>query len=64
MAVLETVRRQGIGTELVRAALREAVAADYPLAVLGPTPESQRLYERLGFRLFAGVAETYHVWFD
>jgi GNAT superfamily N-acetyltransferase len=43
--------RQGIGTAMTRAMLEEARRVGYGVAVLGPTPESRPMYERLGFVL-------------
>jgi GNAT superfamily N-acetyltransferase len=44
-------QRAGIGSALVAHWRREALAAGCEVGVLGPTPDSQGFYERLGFTL-------------
>jgi hypothetical protein len=51
--------KQGIGTAITLAPLREARALGYRVAVLAPTPESQNMYRRIGFVLHDGVDEWY-----
>ena len=50
VGTIPEVRRQGIGTALVRHALHEARAAGYRVALLTPTDMSIRIYQRLGFQ--------------
>jgi len=49
ISVKEEARRQSIGTALALTALREARTSGYRVAVLGPTPDSFRMYQRIGF---------------
>jgi GNAT superfamily N-acetyltransferase len=49
VSVKEHARHKGIGTALALAALREARTSGYRVAVLGPTPDSFRMYQRIGF---------------
>jgi GNAT superfamily N-acetyltransferase len=51
LAVVPSQRRRGIGTALTMFRLREARRLGCRLAVLGPSPESRPLYERLNFSL-------------
>jgi GNAT superfamily N-acetyltransferase len=44
-------RRRGVGTAMTRAVLEEARRLGARVGVLGPTPESRSMYERLGFVL-------------
>ena len=57
--VIPEVRRQGIGTAITVAPLLEAHRAGYQLAVLGPTPEAQSMYRRIGFELFPQHGKCY-----
>jgi GNAT superfamily N-acetyltransferase len=59
--VVSPMQRQGIGTALTLAALQEARQLQYRLAVLGPTPESIKMYERLGFVLHRSVQVSYYL---
>lgn len=58
------VRGLGIGTAVVLAPLLEARARGYRVAVLGPTPQSQRMYQRIGFVLYASSFVGYTLWVD
>ena len=49
--VAPALRRRGVGTAMTRAVLEEARGLGYRIGVLGPTPESRSMYERLGFVL-------------
>jgi GNAT superfamily N-acetyltransferase len=49
VAVLEELRRQGIGRALALTRLREARGRGCTGAVLGPSPDGAKLYEALGF---------------
>lgn len=51
LAVRPDVQRSGIGTTLVAHWRREAERLGCDVGVLGPTPDSQAFYERLGFTL-------------
>jgi GNAT superfamily N-acetyltransferase len=51
VGVLENHRGARIGTALVTTVLATAGGLGIQYAVLGPTPESRPLYERLGFTL-------------
>ena len=42
-------RHRGVGTTMTRAVLEEARRLGARVGVLGPTPESRSMYERLGF---------------
>jgi predicted GNAT family acetyltransferase len=57
--VIPWARRRGIGTAVTLSALQEARAAGYQLAVLGPSPEGYRMYERMGFKAHTGIQEWY-----
>ena len=50
VATLEPWRRQGIGTEMMRALHTRALNDGYPGTVLAALPDGQALYERLGYR--------------
>jgi predicted N-acetyltransferase YhbS len=49
LAVPPSERRQGVGSALTLARLKEAAARGCDLAVLAPTPDGAELYEALGF---------------
>ena len=49
VVVVPARRRRGLGRALALARLHDARARGCRTAVLGPTPESRRLYEPLGF---------------
>ncbi|ADV61725.1 GCN5-related N-acetyltransferase [Isosphaera pallida ATCC 43644] len=51
VGVRSTRRRQGFGTAMTVAAVREGIRRGATLAVLRANPLSQPLYERLGFRV-------------
>ena len=59
VSVLPPFQRQGIGAALTLAALDAARHAGHEIAVLGPSPQGQPLYERLGFELFSGASNCY-----
>ncbi|GHO96531.1 hypothetical protein KSF_065790 [Reticulibacter mediterranei] len=59
--VVSHMQRQGIGTAMTLAALHEARQLDYRLAVLGPTPISIKMYERLGFVLHHSTQVCYYL---
>ena len=52
-------QRRGVGTAMTRAALLEAHELGYRVGVLGPTPESRSMYERLGFVLHRQALPMY-----
>ena len=52
-------RGQGVGTAMTRAVLEEAHRLGYQVGVLGPTPESRSMYERLGFMLHRQALPMY-----
>jgi GNAT superfamily N-acetyltransferase len=58
MGVAPDERRRGIGSALVRAVLALGRAAGCEVATLNATPDGERLYATLGFRL-VGVAQTW-----
>jgi len=60
VGTLPEVQRQGIGTALTLMPLRDARTLGYRLSVLGPTRESQRMYQRIGFELFPGTSADYY----
>lgn len=64
VAVLPPFRRCGIGSALTLTPLRDAQAAGYAIGVLGPSPEGQPMYRRLGFELFASPFVGYALWLD
>lgn len=51
LAVAPPARRAGVGSALVRHALRAGAAAGLPRALLAPTPATVPFYEALGFAL-------------
>ena len=59
IGVLPEARQKGIGTALTLAPLRDARTLGYRLGVLGPTHESQRMYQRIGFELFPSTSVDY-----
>ena len=54
-------QRRGVGTAMTRAVLEEARKLGYRVGVVGPTPESRSMYERLGFVLHRQALPTYHL---
>lgn len=58
VATLPNARRQGIAGNLLSLALREAQAAGFSIATLTATPEGQRIYTQLGFRV-CGLLEQW-----
>ena len=62
VSVLPSFRRRGIGTALTLTALQVARREGYTVGVLGPSPEGQSLYRRLGFELFPSPFVGYTVW--
>jgi ribosomal protein S18 acetylase RimI-like enzyme len=58
VATMPDARRRGIAGNLLLLALREAQAAGFTSATLTATPEGQRIYERLGFRV-CGLLEQW-----
>lgn len=58
-SVLETARRQGIGTALTVAACRRARELGCRHVVLNATPLGQPVYRRSGFRLLGEVGQTW-----
>lgn len=46
---------------MTRAVLEEASKLGYCVGVVGPTPESRSMYERLGFVLHRQALPTYHL---
>ena len=59
--VVSHMQRQGIGTAMTLAALQEARQLGYRVAVLGPTSESIKMYERLGFVLHRSTQVCYYL---
>jgi predicted N-acetyltransferase YhbS len=59
--VAPTKQRQGVGTAMTRAVLEEASNLGYRVGVVGPTPESRSMYERLGFVLHRQALPMYHL---
>ena len=51
----EAWQRRGVGTAMTLAALRDARALGYELAVLQATQAGSSVYHRLGFRAFCTV---------
>ncbi|MBE3558180.1 MAG: GNAT family N-acetyltransferase [Ktedonobacteraceae bacterium] len=49
--VASHARGRGVGTAMTRAVLEEARKLGARIAVVGPTPQSRSMYERLGFVL-------------
>lgn len=64
VSVLPSFRRQGIGTALTLTALQVARQEGYTVGVLGPSPEGQSLYRRVGFELFPSPFVGYTLWQD
>lgn len=64
VAVLPSFRRRGIGTALTLVAFSAARAAGYAIGVLGPSPEGQPMYRRLGFELFPSPFVGYALWLE
>ena len=60
VGVLPEARWRGIGTAVTLAALWGAKASGYRLGVLGPTRESQSMYERIGFELYPSTSVDYY----
>ncbi len=58
--VLRAYRGMGVGRRLVQAVIAAAAAHFGTLRVRTENPEAGRLYERLGFRPVAGVADCTH----
>ncbi len=54
VVVIASCRRQGLGRALAVVRLQEALARGCRAAVLGPTPESEALYQPLGFTVTPG----------
>ena len=52
-------QRRGVGTAMTRAVLEEASKLGYRVGVVGPTPESRSMYERLGFVLHQQALPMY-----
>src|SRR5437763_7625855 len=52
-------QRRGVGTAMTRAVLEEASKLGYRVGVVGPTPESRSMYERLGFVLHRHALPLY-----
>ena len=57
--VAPTRQRRGVGTAMTRAVLEEARRFGYRVGVVGPTPESRSMYERLGFVLHRQALPMY-----
>lgn len=64
VATAPSALRQGIGTFLVVTALEAARQRGYSVAVLGPTPESERMYVRIGFVRHDGLEAAYYLPLD
>lgn len=64
VAVLPEFRRIGIGTALTLTVLHQAQALSYSMAVLGPSPEGELMYRRLGFELFESPFVGYTLWHE
>lgn len=62
VSVLPAFRRRGVGTALTLTPFHDARAEGYILGVLGPSPEGQPLYEKLGFTLFPSPFVGYTLW--
>jgi GNAT superfamily N-acetyltransferase len=52
-------QRRGVGTAMTKAVLEEARRLGSRVGVLGPTPESRSMYERLGFVLHRQALPMY-----
>jgi len=59
--IVTHMQRQGIGTAMTLAALQEARNLGHRIAVLGPTPQSIKMYERLGFMLHHSTQVSYYL---
>ena len=64
VTTLSEARRRGIGTAIILGPLLEARARGYRVAVLGPTPQSQTMYQRIGFELYDSSFVGYTLWID
>jgi ribosomal protein S18 acetylase RimI-like enzyme len=64
VAVLPELRRRGIGSALTLRPLLAARALGYEVGVLGPSPEGQSMYRRLGFEFFASPFVGHVLWFE
>lgn len=64
VAVLPAFQRRGIGSALTLRPLRYAQTRGYTIAVLGPSPQGQPMYQRLGFELLASPFVGYALWLD
>jgi GNAT superfamily N-acetyltransferase len=62
VTTIPEAQRRGIGTAVVLAPLLDARALGYRVAVLGPTPEAQHMYARMGFELFPSPLVAYSLW--
>ncbi len=60
VGTLPEARRQGIGAAVTHAALADARALGYNMAVLGASEMGEPVYRRLGFVACGGLAE--YVW--
>jgi GNAT superfamily N-acetyltransferase len=60
VATVPEARRQGIGSALTLAPLREARAIGYRIGVLGATPMGLGVYRRLGFQEYCKL--SHYVW--
>lgn len=57
--VKPSVQGRGVGTSMVRAVLEEARRLGSQIGVVGPTPRSRSMYERLGFILHRESLTSY-----
>jgi GNAT superfamily N-acetyltransferase len=57
--VADHLRRRGVGTAMTRWVLEEAHRLGSHVGVLGPTPQSRSMYERLGFVLHRQALPMY-----
>jgi ribosomal protein S18 acetylase RimI-like enzyme len=57
VVTLPEVRYQGIGTAMTLAALREARAAGYRVAILTASSYGERIYRRIGFRSYCTISK-------
>ncbi len=60
VATVPQARRQGIGSAIVLASLRDARAAGYRVGVLGASPMGYGVYRRLGFEQYCVLQS--HTW--
>jgi GNAT superfamily N-acetyltransferase len=58
--VLRAFLGSGVGRQLVRAVVAAAIGRFQRLRVRTQRPEADRLYQRLGFQLVAGVPDCTH----